>query len=51
MRILPLSRVNGLLGGLMSGRGQGNFLSIGWENILEGLNHKAANGMKMWKES
>ena len=29
IRILPIRSVNGLLGGRMGGRGQGNFLSLG----------------------
>ena len=36
IRILPLYSPNDLLGGQMSGSGQGNFLSLGWETILEG---------------
>ena len=34
--ILPPPSSNGLLGGWVSGIGQGNFLSLGWETVLEG---------------
>jgi hypothetical protein len=36
IRLLPLPSVNDLFGGRMSGRGQRNFLSLGWETIFEG---------------
>jgi hypothetical protein len=35
-RILPLPNSNALLRGGRAGRGQGNFLPLGWETILEG---------------
>ena len=36
IRILPLPSSNGRNGGRMRGRGEDNFLYLGWETILEG---------------
>jgi len=36
IRILPLARANSFPEGGCAGRGQGNFLSLGWETILAG---------------
>ena len=36
IRIPPLPSANGLPGGRMSDRGQGNFLFLVWETNLEG---------------
>ena len=36
IKIYPVPSVDSLPRGRMSSRGQGNFLSLGWETILEG---------------